>query len=308
MLQVAREHAASRHVQGHLAASHKLDITMTDTSLIGGHALVTGGLATGGLRYAAEIEAEIIQVFVTNPRGWALADGRPAEDAALRESGMPVFIHTPYLVNLGSPSADTLERSVETIRHALRRGVETRARGVVVHTGSAVTQSRDVAMRQLREHLLPLLDEIPETGPDLLLEPMAGQGKMLCATVADLGPYLDALERHPRANICLDTCHAFAAGHDLAAPGGMGLMLDALHAIAPGRLKLFHVNDSKDVCGSKRDRHENIGTGHIGAQAFAELLRHPVAAGVPLCIETPGKADRHRDDILLLKKLRDGRS
>lgn len=285
----------------------KLVPTMTVTSLIGGHALVTGGLATGGLRYAAEIEAEIIQVFVTNPRGWALPEGKPAEDAKLRESGVPVFLHTPYLVNMGSPSLDTLEKSIQTIRHTLRRGVETGALGVVVHTGSAVTQPRDEAMRQLREHLLPLLDEIPDDGPDLLLEPMAGQGQMLCATVQDLEPYLAALDLHPRANICLDTCHAFAAGHDLAAPGGMGATLDALHEIAPGRLKLLHANDSKDACGSKRDRHENIGAGHIGTDAFAELLGHPVAAGVPLCIETPGKAEGHRADILLLKKLRDAR-
>ncbi|MGW4639751.1 deoxyribonuclease IV [Sphaerisporangium sp. NPDC004334] len=278
---------------------------MTATSLIGGHALVAGGLATGGLRYAAEIEAEIIQVFVTNPRGWALNAGKPAEDAALRESGVPVFLHTPYLVNMGSPSADTLEKSTGSIRHALGRAVEIGALGVVVHTGSAVSQSRDAAMRQLHEHLLPLLDEIPEHGPDLLLEPMAGQGQMLCATVQDLAPYLEALEHHPRANVCLDTCHAFSAGHDLAAPGGVAEMLDALHAVAPGRLKLVHANDSKDACGSKRDRHENIGAGHIGAGAFAELLRHPVAAGVPFCIETPGKADKHREDIQLLKRLRE---
>ncbi|MFC4532194.1 deoxyribonuclease IV [Sphaerisporangium dianthi] len=278
---------------------------MTATSLIGGHALVAGGLATGGLRYAADIEAEIIQVFVTNPRGWAMVAGKPSEDTALRESGVPVFIHTPYLVNMGSPSADTLEKSTESVRHALRRGAEIGALGVVVHTGSAVSQSRDDALRQLHEHLLPLLDEIPEDGPDLLLEPMAGQGQMLCATVQDLGPYLAALDHHPRANVCLDTCHAFAAGHDLAAPGGVGVMLDALHAVAPGRLKLVHANDSKDVCGSKRDRHENIGAGHIGAGPFADLLRHPVAAGVPLCIETPGKSEGHREDIRLLKKLRD---
>ncbi|WP_214413682.1 deoxyribonuclease IV [Sphaerisporangium fuscum] len=279
---------------------------MTVTTLIGGHALVAGGLATGGLRYAAEIEAEIIQVFVTNPRGWALAEGKPSEDAALRESGVPVFVHTPYLVNMGSPSADTLEKSILTIRHNLRRGVEVGALGVVVHTGSAVSQSRDDALRQLHEQLLPLLEEIPDDGPDLLLEPMAGQGQMLCATVQDLGPYLEALEHHPKANVCLDTCHAYAAGHDLAAPGGVAAMLEALHEVAPGRLKLIHANDSKDVCGSKKDRHENIGAGHIGTEAFAELMRHPVAAGVPLCIETPGKADKHRDDILLLKKLRDG--
>ncbi|GII59951.1 putative endonuclease 4 [Sphaerisporangium krabiense] len=273
--------------------------------LIGGHVLVAGGLATGGLKYAAQIEAEVVQVFVTNPRGWALAEGRPAEDAALRESPLPVFIHTPYLVNVGSPSADVLEKSLTSIRHALRRGVETGALGVVVHTGSAVSRSREEALRQVREHLLPVLEEIPDDGPDLLLEPMAGQANMLCATVQELGPYLEALEFHPRANVCLDTCHAFAAGHDLAAPGGVALMMDALHAIAPGRLKLLHANDSKDPCGSGRDRHENIGAGQIGAAAFGELMRHPASAGVPLCIETPGKVEGHRADILLLKSLRD---
>ncbi|GAA5053326.1 deoxyribonuclease-4 [Thermocatellispora tengchongensis] len=278
---------------------------MSVTPSIGGHVMVTGGLATGGLKYMADIGAEMIQVFVSNPRGWALAAGDPAQDAKLREAGVPTFVHSPYLVNLGSPNPDTLEKSVETVRHSLRRGAAIGALGVVMHTGSAVSQPRDTAMRRLREHLLPLLDEIPEDGPDLLLEPMAGQGQMLCATVQDLGPYLDALDFHPRAGICLDTCHAFAAGHDLTTPAGVTEMLDALHDIAPGRLKLIHANDSKDVCGSKKDRHENIGAGHIGAAAFAELMRHPVSAHVPLCIETPGKIDKHREDIELLKKLRD---
>ncbi|MFC6085705.1 deoxyribonuclease IV [Sphaerisporangium aureirubrum] len=279
---------------------------MTPTSPIGGHVTVAGGLATGGLKYAAEIHAEIVQVFVTNPRGWALNDGNRTEDATMRESGVPVFIHTSYMVNVGSPDPAILEKSLTSIRHALRRGAEIGAAGVVVHTGSAVTQPREAALRGLREHLLPLLDEIPDGGPDVLFEPMAGQGKMLCATVQDLEPYLGALEFHPRAGLCLDTCHAYAAGHDLAAPDGMVRMLDDLHAIAPGRLKLVHANDSKHPCGSKRDHHENIGAGHIGAAAFAALMRHPAAAGVPLCIETPGKGERHREDILLLKRLRDG--
>jgi deoxyribonuclease-4 len=277
---------------------------MTSTNLIGGHVFVTGGLATGGLKYAAEIGAEMIQVFVTNPRGWALSEGNPAEDAKLGASGVPAFVHANYLVNFGSPTPATLEGSVAVIRHTLRRAAQIGARGVVVHTGSAVSQSREAAMRQIHEHLLPLLDEVDEDGPDLLLEPMAGQGQMLCATVQQLGPYLEALDHHPKVGVCLDTCHVFAAGHDLAAPDGVQVTLDALNEVAAGRLRLIHANDSKDVCGSKKDRHENIGAGHIGAQAFADLMRHPVAAGIPICIETPGKGEKHREDIELLKKLR----
>lgn len=276
------------------------------TSPIGAHVPVAGGLATGGLKYAAEIGAEAIQVFVSNPRGWAMAAGKPAEDARLRESDLPVFVHAPYLVNLGSPSDDTLTRSVESVRHALRRGHDIGARGVVVHTGSAVSQSPEDAMRQIHEHLLPLLDEIPADGPDLLLEPMAGQGAMLCATVQQLGPYFDALDRHPRVGVCLDTCHAFAAGHDLTARDGVGAMIDALvETVGEDRLKLVHANDSKDECGSAKDRHENIGAGRIGEEPFAELLHHPAVAGVPFIIETPGRSpDPHRKDVETLKRLR----
>ncbi|WP_327085989.1 deoxyribonuclease IV [Nonomuraea sp. NBC_01738] len=277
----------------------------TPTSLIGGHVSVAGGLATGGLKFMADIGAEMMQVFVTNPRAWALTPGKPDEDAKLAESGVESFIHIPYLVNFGSPSEETLANSVALTRYTLARAVETGAKGVVVHTGSAVTQSRDAAMAQLHEHLLPLLEEIPEGGPDLLLEPMAGQGAMLCATVQDLEPYLEALAWHPKAGVCFDTCHAFAAGHDLAAEGGMTATLDELHKLAPGRLKLVHANDSKDVVGSKKDRHEKIGQGEIGSVAFAELFRHPVAAGVPVCIETPGKPEDYKVDISLLKTLRD---
>jgi deoxyribonuclease-4 len=274
---------------------------------VGGHVPVAGGLATGGLKYAEQIGAEAIQVFVSNPRGWAQAAGRPEEDARLRDSGIPVFVHANYLVNPGSPNAETLEKSLSAIRHALQRGHAIGAGGVVIHTGSSVTQSYEDAMRQVHEHLLPVLDEIPEDGPQLLLEPMAGQNNMLCATVQQLGPYFEALEHHPKVGVCLDTCHAWAAGHDLTAPGGVKDTVDALvEAVGPGRLRLIHANDSKDACGSARDRHENIGAGTIGEAPFAELFRHPAVAGIPFIIETPGRApEPHRKDVETLKRLRD---
>ncbi|MCP9971596.1 deoxyribonuclease IV [Actinomadura madurae] len=276
-------------------------------SPVGAHVPVAGGLATGGLKYAAEIGAEAIQVFVANPRGWALPEGKPAEDAKLLEQDVPVYVHAPYLVNFGSPTPETLAKSLATVRHSLTRGRAIGARGVVVHTGSAVTQTYDAAMAQIHEHVLPLLEEIPEDGPDLLLEPMAGQNNMLCAKVQDLAPFFEKLEHHPKLGVCFDTCHAFAAGHDLAAPGGVKDTLDALVAtVGEGRLKLIHANDSKDPCASGRDRHENIGAGRIGEPPFADLFRHPAAAGLPFLIETPGRAPTpHAKDIKTLKHLRD---
>jgi deoxyribonuclease IV len=215
-------------------------------ALIGSHATVTGGLATGALSYAAGVGAEVIQVFVSNPRGWAAGPGDPAEDGRLRASGIPVFIHAPYLINLGSGDPDVARKSAEAVAYALRRGGEIGARGVVVHTGSAAGWAcgdggdgadgrdsgdggdggpRERALRQATSLLVPLLDKLGDDDPDLLLEPMAGQGQMLCARAADLSPYLAALERHPKAGLCLDTCHVFAAGHDLTAPGGVSAML-----------------------------------------------------------------------------------
>lgn len=275
-------------------------------SPVGAHVPVAGGLATGGLKYAAEIGAEAIQVFVANPRGWALPEGRPAEDERLRAADVPVYIHTPYLVNVGSPSEETLAKSIASIRHSLSRGHAIGARGVVVHTGSAVTQTYEKAMAQVHDRVLPVLEEIPEDGPDLLLEPMAGQNNMLCAKVQDLGPFFERLEHHPKLGVCFDTCHAFAAGHDLAAPGGAKDTIDALVAtVGEGRLRLVHANDSKDPCASGRDRHENIGAGRIGEQPFADLFRHPAVTGVPFLIETPGRAPQpHGKDIKTLKRLR----
>jgi deoxyribonuclease-4 len=164
-------------------------------------------------------------------------------------------------------------------------------------------------MHQLHEALLPLLDSAAARGlPKLLVEPSAGGGRSLASKVQDLAAYLDAAEQHPWLGVCFDTCHAWAAGHDLATPGGMTATLDALVETAgPGRLQLIHANDSKDECGSTRDRHETIGEGRIGTAPFAELFAHPATAGVPVIVETPSEEHvGHAADIALLKTLRTG--
>ena len=178
----------------------------------------------------------------------------------------------------------------------------------MVHTGSCVDEGGfDVAMRQVRKGLLPLLETLDPDGPRLLLEPTAGQGRSLCARVDDLGPYLDALDRHPMASICLDTCHVFAAGAPLDEPGGATGMLDQLVEVAgPERLGLVHANDSKDGRGTHHDRHERIGLGRIGDTAFAEMFAHPATEGVPFVVETPGDEAAIAEDIARLVRLRDG--
>ncbi|WP_328325654.1 deoxyribonuclease IV [Streptomyces sp. NBC_00455] len=278
---------------------------------IGGHVPVAGGLAKAGLSYARELGAETVQVFVANPRGWATPTGNPDQDEQFRKEcaneSVTAYVHAPYLINFGSHTAATVGKSVESLRHSLRRGREIGALGVVVHTGSATGgRPRSEALAQVRTHLLPLLDELThDDDPFLLLESTAGQGSSLCSRTWDFGPYFEALDSHPRLGVCLDTCHIFAAGHDLAGPGGMNQTLDLLvDTVGEGRLKLIHANDSKEAAGAHKDRHENIGAGHIGAEPFRELLAHPATEGVPLIIETPGGKEGHTADVARLKSLR----
>jgi deoxyribonuclease IV len=278
---------------------------------IGTHVLVGKGLVAGAVAQADLLGCETFQVFVGNPRGWALTEGRPAEDARFRdlmaERGTRTFIHAPYLVNLGSPTPATYERSAASVAHNLKRAAEIGAEGVVVHTGSYVGDPDDrQAMKQVREALLPVLDAVADDdAPWLLLEPTAGQGRSLCAGVDDLEPYLAALDFHPKAGICLDTCHVFAAGAPLDEPGGTAATLDRIVEIGgPGRLRLVHANDSMDVRGAFKDRHQTIGDGHIGVDAFRDLFAHPSTAGVPFILETPGSREPGNADIPLLKRLR----
>ncbi|MGA4799354.1 MULTISPECIES: deoxyribonuclease IV [Streptomyces] len=278
---------------------------------VGGHVAVAGGLAKTGLTYAREIGAEAVQVFVANPRGWATPAGNPVQDELFRDEcaveGIPAYVHAPYLINFGSHTEATVEFSVASLRHSLRRARDIGALGVVVHTGSATGgRPRQEALAQVRAHMLPLLDELDEDDPFLLLESTAGQGASLCSRTWDFGPYFEALDAHPKLGICLDTCHIFAAGHDLTGEHGVRQTLDLLvGTVGEGRLKLIHANDSKDVVGAHKDRHANIGAGHIGADPFRELMRHPATDGVPLVIETPGGKEGHAADIRRLKELRD---
>jgi deoxyribonuclease-4 len=281
------------------------------------------GLVGTGLAYAERVGAEVVQVFVANPRGWATPPGDPARDAAFRtacaERGIPAYVHAPYLINFGSDNPLTRERSTASLRHSLLRAHAIGALGVVVHTGSAVGTAADggsrhtEAMAQVRQDVRPLLDELDRLGGDapwLLLEPTAGQGRSLCSRLEQLAEYAEALDRHPRVGVCLDTCHAFAAGHDLAAPGGTKEALDVLvAAVGEGRLRLIHANDSQDELGARKDRHANIGAGRIGAEPFRELFTHPATRGVPLVVETPDHGSSGAvtaEDIARLKGLRPG--
>ncbi len=279
---------------------------------IGAHTPTSGGMAKRSIEYARITEAEAIQVFTSNPRGWAMSETNHEADALFRERAqeldLEVYVHAPFLINLGSPTEGTYKNSLASTEYSLKRGKEIGALGVVVHTGSAVNEDFiEGAWKQIHEGMMPILNALTDDAPYLLLEPTAGQGQSLVKRLEDLEFYLKALEYHPKVGICLDTCHVFAAGHDIAKKGGMTETLDLLVEVAGAeRIQLIHANDSMDVCGALKDRHQNIGEGFIGTDPFKELLEHPAVVNAPLILETPGMEPEHGKEIALLKKLRKG--
>lgn len=277
---------------------------------IGAHVPTSGGMAKRSIGYAETIKAEAIQVFASNPRGWAMPDANPEADRAFRDKAgeldLEVYVHAPFLINLGSPTVGTYENSLASTAYSLKRGAEIGALGVVIHTGSAVDEAHVAkAWQQITKGVMPILNKLRESDPLLLLEPTAGQGQSLVKKLDDLENYLKALEYHPKVGICLDTCHVFAAGHDIKKKGGMKETIDLLVDVAgKERIQLIHANDSMDVCGALKDRHQNIGDGYIGVDPFKELLAHPAIANAPLILETPGEEPEHGKEVALLKKLR----
>ena len=277
---------------------------------IGAHVPTSGGMATRSIEYAQTIKAEAIQVFASSPRTWATSAPNPKVDDLFRqrttELDIETYVHASFLINLGSPTKSTYENSLSATAYSLRRGREIGSKGVVVHTGSAVDESHiSQAWKQIHEGVMPILNNLKDDDPWLLLEPTAGQGQSLVKKLDDLTMYFEALEWHPKVGVCLDTCHVFAAGHDIKKPGGMKETLDLLVKIVGiERIQLIHANDSMDICGNLKDRHQNIGKGEIGSEPFIELLAHTAVTNAPLILETPGAEPEHGSEVALLKKIR----
>ena len=211
-------------------------ILVTLVAVIGAHIQIKGGLAKGGLAYTDAVsrrrraglrrQSARLEADRRRPERRTRCSPPAASSAASRRSSTRRSWSTSAPPPR-RPSSSRSPRSPTTWPAAPGSGCQ----GVVVHAGSAVGEDRyEAALRQLHERLLPVLDALPDSAPRLLIEPTAGGGKSLAATVEDLGPYLAALEDHPLVGVCFDTCHAWAAGHDLSVPGGMTATLDALEA------------------------------------------------------------------------------
>lgn len=271
---------------------------------VGCHVSVAGGLSRA-LKHGEERGCDAIQAFPSNPRGWAVPVPDLAEEELLAQGvinrGWPLFLHSPYLVNIGAPDPVVHERSILNLGFALERGVRLGAVGVVVHTGSAKGESRDEAVVRAANTVVDLLEAIPESR--ILIEITAGSGSLIAGTVEELADVFEAADWHPRLGICLDTCHLYAAGVDIASDAGRKKMRASLKEVGPERVHVIHVNDSRDGLGSRRDRHARIGQGEIGEAPLQKILAWPELKHAPLILETPGDASENAEDIAIVRML-----
>ena len=239
---------------------------------------------------AREIGANTFQFFTRNPRGGA-ARAIPEREIkkwlAVREELdiFPIVGHLPYTVNMAAPREETREFARRVLAEDLERMTAIGAEFLVVHPGSHAGAGRETGLRRILTTLAELF--LPYQGPScLLLETMAGQGSEL-GSLEDLAFIITELGHPPRLGICLDTCHIFAAGYDLRQKGEVDRLLAEIdRRIGLERLRVIHINDSKYPVGSRRDRHEGIGRGHLGREGIMNVITHPDLARLPFLLET----------------------
>ncbi|MEW6585931.1 MAG: deoxyribonuclease IV, partial [Nitrospirota bacterium] len=214
----------------------------------------------------------------------------------------PVFIHTSYLINVASRDGLLRKKSIAMLIEEMNRADVLGADYVVLHTGSASGEEDRVA----RERAVSALRIVAESGAwkaGLLIENTAGERGDISSTVNDLSEIKEAVKGSLVSGICIDTCHAFAAGYNIReAPGREKLIGDAMRHLGRDSVKLIHLNDSKGDAGSRIDRHEHIGRGRIGPSGLKRFITDDRLSGVPLILETPKKSEH--DDILNLRRVR----
>ncbi len=273
-------------------------------SSAGGHHLV--------FERARAIGAEAVQLFISAPQQWklpAISDDqvdlfRRQRDAA----GIPAFFHGVYLINFGTQDEALVDRSVASLRAYRHFAGQMGVVGTIFHVGSHLGAGYDGAMAErIAGMLATVLDDEPDNPSLLILENNAGQGNCIGGKFWELGAIIRALGGHPRVAVCIDTCHAYAMGYDLATPDGCSQAMDEFdREVGFERLVAVHANDTKQPLGTFRDRHENIGEGHIGTGGFRTLMGHPAFREVPFLLEVPGFDGKGPDvkNIRRLKKVR----
>lgn len=279
------------------------------TPLLGAHVPTTGGLTTAAASGGA-IAADAIQIFTRNQVQWRSKPVSAEEAAAFRTavaaSGVKTVVaHGSYLVNLASPKADVLAKSRDAFLAEMQRCHALGIPYLIFHPGAHMGTGEEAGLRAVAESLDHVLAHAEGLDVSPLLEITAGQGSYVGYSFEHLAAVLRRVKRPERLGVCLDTCHLLAAGYDIATPEGYeATMADFDRIVGLHTVKAMHLNDAKKGLGSRLDRHEAIGKGCLGLEAFRRIVNDTRFGGIPMVLETPGGLDEWKKEIALLRSLR----
>lgn len=280
----------------------------SETLLIGAHTSTQGGVSNA-LIQGMEIRATTVQLFTSNQKQWK---GRVLTDEMLKlwnvtkeETGIEtVMSHDSYLINLGSPKEDLLEKSKVAFRQEIERCHLLEIDLLNFHPGAATTSTTDECIDQIIKSLKGF-ESLCAKGPTrLLLETTAGQGSSVGQEFEHLRAIIEEVKGVIPIGVCIDTCHIFAAGYDIRTETAWENTLQEFdEVIGLKHLYAFHLNDSLKPLGSRRDRHAHLGEGEIGIEAFRYLMQHPKLRKLPKYLETPGGPSKWIEEISNLREL-----
>ena len=255
---------------------------------------------------ALSIGANTFQFFTRNPRGGKAKDIDKADiDEFLKlvnanASFGTVLAHAPYTLNACSAKADVRTFALETFKDDIARMELIPNQLYNFHPGSHVGQGEEKGIEQIAEILNEVIFEDMTT--TVLLETMAGKGSEIGKTFEELNEIIKRVEQSDKVGVCLDTCHVHDGGYDIV--NSLDEVLEHFdRVIGLDRLKALHLNDSKNPIGAHKDRHEKIGEGYIGINAFEKIVNHPVLSTLPMFLETPNELDGYAKEIKLLRSL-----
>lgn len=289
-------------------------VTKTKTKrrgpLLGAHMSIAGGVGNA-LLDGKKVDCDAIQIFTKSSRQWAAKPYTKEEIAQFhanrKETGVAsVVAHDSYLLNLGSPDAGLRKRSVAAFIDELERCEVLGVTNLIAHPGAHVGAGEAAGIKTIAISLDEVHKACPGYTTKVTLEITAGQGSNLGYRFEQIGQIIDATKESDRLRVCFDTEHAFAAGYDIRTKDGYERTFSEFNdAIGVERLAAFHLNDSKKEFHSRVDRHEHIGKGFIGVEAFRLLMNDKRFWGLPMCLETPKGPDlkEDRENLALLRSL-----
>jgi len=282
----------------------------TNRLLLGAHMSIAGGLERAAER-GRSLGCTTIQIFTKNNNQWR---GKPLSAAqverfrqAQADSGIaPIFAHDAYLINLACPHRDIFEKSFHAFLDEMQRAERLGLPYLVMHPGAHLGSGEARGLKRIIRALNRLHRKTPGYRLKVLLETTAGQGTGLGSRFEHLAEIIEGVEEPGRLGVCFDTCHVLAAGYDIRTPAGYrGVMQEFDRVIGLERLCAFHLNDSKKPLGSRVDRHEHIGRGHVGREAFRLILQDKRFRTAPKVLETPKGKDMAEDrrNLRILRRL-----